>query len=120
MNIKYHAAIGVVLDFALGTHGLMTFASVIPDAPLIVNEIRMIIHKETFDPLKVQPWVAKGYFISHSLWFCWLIIFISPPAFFAYLIHILTDWFTHTGVFASKPMYPFLNWQIDFGRDVLK
>lgn len=119
MNIKYHLATGLILDLAFHTRGVMTIASILPDTPLILNEIKLWKNNEKFSAEKVHPLILNAYFCTHSLWFSGLTLFLGLPFFAGYLIHIICDWFTHTGIFASRPIYP-APFKIKFGKDILK
>lgn len=120
MNIRYHLAIGIGLDLMCDTKGLMTAYSVLPDFPLIYNEVKLWRTKRKFVASEVDQTVVDFYMITHSLWFCSFALFVSPSGFVAYLLHIIFDWFTHTGRFAGKPFFPFNNYTIKFGREILK
>jgi membrane-bound metal-dependent hydrolase YbcI (DUF457 family) len=120
MNVKYHLACGVALDLAAGTKGIMTLFSVLPDTPLLLNEYHLWKEKRAFKAEDVSRDVMEAYFLSHSLFAAQAISIFSHRAALAYLIHIVADWFTHTGRFASRPFYPAFNYQIKFGREILK
>lgn len=122
MNIKYHLACGIMIDVACGTKGVGTLFSVFPDFPLIANEAENFWKHRKFDPENVRESVLSMYFITHSVLMPLLIYYAtnSYVAVLAYGIHIVTDWFTHTGRFSSKPFYPFSDWAVKFGRDILK
>jgi membrane-bound metal-dependent hydrolase YbcI (DUF457 family) len=119
MNIKYHLACGIALDFTFGTKGIMTLFSVLPDAPLLLNEYRLFRDHKKFDPEDVPQWVLDGYFLTHSLHVWSLVTYLSRPAGIAYGVHIVADWFTHAGRFAAKPFYPH-PYTMKFGKDILK
>jgi membrane-bound metal-dependent hydrolase YbcI (DUF457 family) len=119
MNIKYHLACGIVLDLGFGTKGLMTLFSVLPDFPLIFNEYHLFKHRLPFRAQYVSDWVLQGYFLTHSLHCLTIVTFFSRHAGLAYGLHIVADWFTHTGRFAAKPFYPH-SYTIKFGREILK
>jgi hypothetical protein len=119
MNVKYHLGLGIIIDLSLGTKGLMTLYSIIPDLPMLVNEVKLLIRKEKFDPLKVNHIIWYAYMLTHSLFILPLIYAISPHGCVAYLIHLICDWFTHTGRFSSRPFHPF-PYTITFGREILK
>ncbi len=118
MNVKYHIACGLVLDVSLGTHGVMTLFSILPDSPLVFNEIKLYPDRP-FNADDVPNWIFNLYMTTHSLFFLPLVFSVSHLGGWAYLIHIITDWFTHTGRFSSLPLFPF-PYQIKFGREILK
>lgn len=125
MNIKYHALVGIVGEAVaylahVPAHGAFFVASIAPDFPLLANEIRMLIKREAFDPWKVPTPIFNAYHVTHSLFVSALLMWLLPAAGFGHLIHAITDWFTHTGRFASKPFYPVSNYTIKFGREILK
>ena len=68
---------------------------------------------------ELHPYWSLFYDIPHSFFF--LLLIIIPLAIFfripkitiiAYLLHLLTDLFTHTGEWALKPFYP-LNYKFE-------
>ena len=121
MNIKYHVACGVALDLTFGTKGLLTLFSVLPDLVLIPNEIKLLREKKAFDASEVPPILLTAYKYTHSLIFIpYIWLFFGELAALAVLIHQIADWFTHVGIFASKPLFPFSNYTVKFGRNILK
>ena len=119
MNAKYHIACGIGLDILFGTKGMMTLFSVLPDTPLLFNEIKLRIRKESFNEWKVSLLTMLLYRTTHSLFFLPFVYVVDDKAWIAWLIHQITDWFTHTGRFASEPIFPF-GYRIKFGRNILK
>lgn len=121
MNVKYHVACGVVMDLYFGTKGLMTLFSVLPDSPLILNEIRIRKEKIPFKAEEVPDTIFFFYMYFHSLIFTSFIgIWFGKFALIAWAVHIVADWFTHTGRFSAMPFFPFSHYQIKFGREILK
>ena len=120
MNIKYHLACGVVLDLIFQSKGIATVFSVLPDTPLLINEFNLIKNKKKFNAEEVDERIVKTYFFTHSLFLTAPYYFIHPIAALGHLVHIVADWFTHTGRFSSRPFYPFNKYQVKFGREVLK
>lgn len=98
----------------------MTLFSVLPDTPLIFNEILLIKNKQRFDPWKVPAYVMICYKTTHSLFFLFIIYWLfGYHATIAFGVHQITDWFTHTGRFAAVPLFPY-KYKIKFGREILK
>lgn len=120
MNIVYHASMGLALDVVFNTGLTMTVCSVLPDLPLIKNEMRLIKEKRRFNEREISEQTIAFYRLTHSLFFCPLLLAWSKPAFFAYLMHIICDLFTHTGRFAAQPFFPISNWTFPYGRNILK
>lgn len=120
MNIKYHALCGIVMDSYFKTNGLCTLFSILPDSPLILNEVKLLRTRSKFNALNIHPKIIQAYFITHSIYVPPLIYYFNPILAIAYLVHIITDWFTHTGLFSAKPLYPLNSYTIKFGREILK
>lgn len=120
MNIKYHALTSAAVTVALDGNGWMFLLGLAPDFTLIYNEFKIRIQGKPFDPTLVDPAtlvcyrLAHSLFVSLTLWLCFDWRFAC-----AHLMHIIPDWFTHTGTFAARPFYPIANWAIE-GREVLK
>jgi hypothetical protein len=121
MHVKYHLACGVALDLYFKTYGLLTLFSVIPDAPMVCNELRLFLEDKKFHPEEVPDVIFNFYMAYHSTFMIPVIYFaFGKLEALAYTIHIIADWFTHTGRFASMPLYPLSHYQIKFGREILK
>jgi hypothetical protein len=120
MNIKYHLAIGVAGEVIYPSKGMFLLFSVLPDAPLIMNEIKIIKQKIAYNENDVPELTVKFYHLFHSLFVTAVLFAINPVISMAHLIHIVSDWFTHIGRFASKPFYPLSDAQVKFGRNILK
>jgi membrane-bound metal-dependent hydrolase YbcI (DUF457 family) len=131
MDIISHALIGKILCFfdKKSKSSLVIFFSIMPDFVLI--PFYAVLGKENerfFWIAQNQDWIGANiahpyltnlYNSTHSIFFACLIIlpvvlFLKLPkfAFFAYLLHIIIDIFTHTGEWAIKIFYPF-NFDID-------
>ena len=121
MHIKYHVACGIALDVTFKTYGIMTLFSILPDAPLIFNEIKLIREKKAFDPNTIDNRIMNLYRFTHGLPFLSILaLYLDWTLVLAFGIHQVADWFTHTGRFASQPLFPFHNYTVPFGREVLK
>lgn len=122
MHAKYHIACGTVLDLIFGTFGLMTLFSVLPDFPLLVNEYKLIKEKRRFRAEEVNEYIMRAYFLTHSVFVPILALLFHANYLWvlAYGIHIVCDWFTHTGVFAARPFYPVWHYRVKFGKEILK
>lgn len=120
MNLKYHASIGILGELILGAKGLFLLASIAPDLTLVYNELKNISNKNKFDSEKVDKYSYFFYHCSHSLFISIFLIQINFYIGFGHFIHVIADWFTHTGRFAAMPFYPFIKWRITFGRNILK
>lgn len=120
MNIKYHLAVGVIGEAVVPSHGLFLLFSIAPDFPLILNEIKLRREKKKFDANAVSNEAFFGYHLTHSLLATFILFSVHPAAGWAHLIHAVADWFTHTGRFAAMPFFPFWQYRIKFGREILK
>lgn len=121
MNIAYHAAIGATGFILFPEDKLLFFlASIAPDFALIPNEIRLRIRNEKFNEWKVPRFEVCLYHLTHSLFVTALLYFINPVCFLGHFIHIVCDWFTHTGRFSARPFFPVSRCQVTFGRNILK
>lgn len=120
MNLRYHLAVGIIGEVVVPSHGLFLLFSIAPDVPLIFNEIKLRREKRRFDPEAVSPEAFFMYHLCHSIFVTALLWSLSAPAGAAHLIHVVADWFTHTGRFAAMPFYPFWQYRIKFGREILK
>lgn len=120
MNIKYHVAVGVIGEIYFDSHGLFLLGSLLPDFALIPNEINLVWQRQNFDPNKVPRFILDTYHFTHSLVFAAIVFYFNPIIGYGVILHQLCDWFTHTGVFSTRPLYPFMNWSIPFGREILK
>lgn len=119
MNIKYHIVCGVILDISFQTKGIMTVFSILPDTPLLINEISLIKNKRKFDEWDISNFTMILYKCTHSLLVLPLIYKLHTFAWFAWLVHQVCDWFTHTGRFTAMPIFPF-SYKVKFGRNILK
>lgn len=115
----YHATLGVV-GYAITKEPLFLVGSVIPDFALIYNEAKLRIKKIPFDDSKVDSVTLFMYRFTHSLLFLIIPFMINFWFGVAWLIHQLTDWFTHVGVFSTMPLFPLSKKSIKFGRNILK
>lgn len=120
MNIKYHAACGILLDCTITKFPIGLISSIIPDVPLIKNEIKLILNKEKFDENKISQSTFIFYKITHSFLFGLCIIFLSKTFAIGYNVHLLLDCFSHIGKFTAVPFYPLINWRFKWGRNILK
>lgn len=120
MNILYHLSTGATLDLIFNTSGICTVASILPDVILIPNEIKLIIKNIPFKENEVNKFIVKAYYLSHSLLILLPLLFVSKYIFISILIHQIQDWFTHTGIFSTRPFYPISNYKIKFGKNILK
>lgn len=120
MNIKYHAAAGVIGEIVVPSGGLFLLFSVLPDFPLLLNEIKLQTEDKKFDPMEVSDRAFFWYHTFHSLPVTAFLLSYSVPAGLAHLLHVVADWFTHTGRFAAMPFFPMLKYKIKFGREILK
>lgn len=119
MNIKYHLLCGIALDCTVTKFPIGIISSVIPDVPLIANEIRLIKNKKKFDENDVSELTMKFYFSSHSFINLITLFLINKMYCIGYAIHLISDLFTHTGRFTAMPFYPF-QWRFPWGRNILK
>lgn len=99
MNIIGHITIGIVGSVII-SNPLFLLGSLLPDLPLIANEISLIRKKNKFNKFDVK--YKKLYEFTHSL-FPLLFMVFSPTLFISYLIHILVDIPFHTSSFRWKP-----------------
>lgn len=120
MNIKYHLLCGVILDCTVTKFPIGIISSVIPDVPLIANEIRLIKNKQKFNQNDVSNILIQCYFATHSLLILPLLAIAVPHYLAGYALHILTDLFTHTGRFTARPFFPLIDWRFPWGRNILK
>ena len=96
MNILGHIAVGLI-GYAASKDPLFLLGSILPDAPLIANEMRRT---------PFNKWDVKGkrlYDVTHSLYAPIALFFISPITSLAFLIHILLDVPFHSSSFRWKP-----------------
>lgn len=120
MNIKYHAAVGLIGEAIVPSYGMFFLMSIAPDVPLIANEFRLRKYGLAFDAQAVPEHTMRAYHATHCLAVTVALTFISHSLAVAHLLHIVSDWFTHTGRFAARPLFPISSWSIPFGKDVLK
>ena len=120
MNIKYHLLCGVALDCTVTKFPIGMISSVIPDVPLIANEIRLIKNKKKFDDNDLSELVMRCYFATHSMLILPFLLIAAPNYVSGYALHILTDLFTHTGRFTARPFFPLIDWRFPWGRNILK
>jgi membrane-bound metal-dependent hydrolase YbcI (DUF457 family) len=120
MNIKYHVACGILLDLSLGTRGIMVLCSLLPDLPLVGNELRLWRTKSRFNENEVKDGALAFYLLTHSLLILPIIYYLFGLGVVAYGVHIVADWFTHTGRFSAKPFYPLCSYTLRFGKEFLK
>lgn len=122
MNIRHHATIGFLGLFAVNEPLLGPFfiASIAPDVTLLGNELKNLILWRKFDPEAVDPVSFAAYHCAHSLFVTLVLYFLWPTAALGHLIHVVCDWFTHTGRFTAMPFYPFSTWKFPYGREILK
>lgn len=121
MNIKYHLMLGLVTESILGDlNGTILLISLCPDLTLIFNEVKIRIQGERFDPDKVDHISFFLYHSAHSLIITIILLSIDWQWAVAHLIHIVPDWFTHTGRFSAMPLFPLNKARVTFGREVLK
>jgi len=119
MNALYHIGLGVIGTVVTGDP-LFLLGSVIPDITMMFNEIDLRLNKTEFNEDNVKPWILTTYRILHSVLILPLIYLFGINFFVGYLIHQITDWFTHTGKFATMPIYPISKYQFKFGKNILK
>lgn len=96
MNIIGHISIGVI-GYALTKEPLFIIGSLLPDIALIPNELKF---------KKFNKWNVRAkylYDITHSLFFPFCMLFVSPLMALGVLIHILVDVPFHTSSFRWKP-----------------
>jgi hypothetical protein len=120
MNFKYHLLVGVAAEIVCPSQGLMLLGCIWPDLSLIGNEYRIRRQAIEFDPLGVDAFSFHLYHFCHSLWVSLFLFLMMPRLGYAHLLHIIPDWFTHTGRFSAMPLYPLSGYRIKFGREVLK
>jgi len=116
MNIIGHFLIGAAQSL-ITQNPLPLLGNLFPDIVLIPNEIS-IKENEAFDDEKVEQYVMTLYFITHSLLFSTLCIFLNPMFGLGVLTHQIVDWYSHLGRFRTRPLYPISNWKI--GKDINK
>jgi len=106
MHIVIHSSIGLVGGLVFESPGFFV-ASIFPDVVLIGNEIKLLVKKQKFNPQKVDSISITLYYLTHSLWIVILSFFLFDSLVAtAIMIHQVVDWFSHTGVFETKPFYP--------------
>ncbi len=94
-------------------------ASVVPDLTLAFNEFRLAYTGRRFDPANVDGYSYVAYHLAHSVWVTAILAAIDWRLACGHLVHIIPDWFTHTGRFAAMPLYPILTKRIE-GWEILK
>jgi len=120
MNLIYHAAVGIVGDVALDAKGVFFIGSIWPDLTLLYNEIKIRVTGKPFNPYEVDRFSVNFYRLTHSSLITFLLCFINYNLSLAHLVHMFFDWFTHTGRFATMPLFPFTKYKISFGKEILK
>lgn len=125
MHFKYHATLGILGEAVcyaanIPSNGVFLLFSVAPDLPLLRNELRIRRQGQSFDENSVPDISYNLYMLFHSSLITLLLLMLSPVAAFAHFLHTFSDWFTHTGRFATKPLFPINRYQVKFGRNVLK
>jgi len=121
MNLGYHLIIGVAGELLVPeSRGRFFLTSIAPDLTLLFNELKIRFLRQPFSADRVDAISFVAYHLVHSLWVTIMLFLISPLLGTAHLIHIVADWFTHTGRFAAMPLYPIIRWRIPFGREILK
>lgn len=119
MNAFYHLSLGIV-GTLITDDPMFLVGSIIPDITMMFNEIELRSKRKQFDENKVKPWVVNSYRILHSLLILPLVFLLGINFFIGYLLHQISDWFTHVGKFATMPFYPLSKYQFKFGKNVLK
>lgn len=120
MNVKYHGAIGIAGSLLL-QDPLFLLGSIIPDLPLIPNEVKLIKNKQNFNAYKVDKYSFSLYLMSHSAFFCAFVALFCPLSFWTgYLLHVICDLFTHSGRFTARPFFPLYAWRFPWGKNILK
>jgi len=119
MNFLYHTSLGVI-GTIITDDPMFLVGSIIPDITMMFNEIIIRKNKQEFDENKVKPWILNSYRFLHSLVILPLIWLLGINFFIGYVIHQVTDWFTHVGRFATMPFYPLNKYQFKFGKNILK
>ena len=106
MNIKYHLIQGLILEYCFDLKGMGLIGSIFPDLTLVRNEIKLRINKEKFNAERVSKIDLILYRSFHSIWIL-LIGFIDIGLMIGIFFHLLSDFFTHIGLFSPRPFYPF-------------
>ncbi len=100
-------------------NGVLFAASIAPDLTLAFNELRLTYTKRKFDPATVDTYSYTAYHLAHSLLITAVLASLDWRLACGHLVHIIPDWFTHTGRFAAMPLYPIFTTRIE-GWEVLK
>lgn len=117
MNVKYHAAVGMMGSVFFGP--TFFIGAIFPDVALIKNEWKLYRTKRRFNENQVSKTEWVVYMCFHSLFLTALLFHVEPILAIGHLFHIVPDWFTHTGRFSARPFYPF-NYVFKWGRECLK
>lgn len=119
MNITYHAIVGLTLDCTMKTFPISTISSIVPDFPLIKNEVGNFLNGRRFDEWRVSKSCVNFYFLTHSIFIPIALSFFTS-FWIGYGVHILCDLFTHSGRFTARPFFPISHWRFPWGRNILK
>ena len=104
MHFKWHLLSGVVGAPQFGL--IFLVGAVIPDLPLIWNEIKIQKTGKSFDSNSLSKVELTMYRVSHSILLVIGLGLIKPELAGGVLLHIIIDAFTHSGKMAWQPLYP--------------
>lgn len=104
MHFKWHLLTGVVGASQLGFVFLV--GAVIPDLPLIRNEVKIQKTGKPFNSNTLSKIELVMYRVFHSLLLITLVALIKPALASGMLLHVIIDAFTHNGKMSWQPLYP--------------
>ena len=111
---------GISQDLLLETFPIATIVCVLPDVPLIKNEINLQLNNQKFDEKKISEFTKNLYFLFHSIFAIVIAFLINFNIGVAWFVHVFFDLFTHSGYLSLRPFYPLIKWRFPWGKNILK
>ena len=111
MHLIYHSIVGIGGSVFFGPSFFI--GSILPDTALVRNELRLRKSGKKFDSYTVYRVDFHLYHFTHSLWFPIMIGLFFPACAIGILTHQAMDWFSHSGPFSTRPLFPFMEISIE-------
>ena len=106
MNIAAHATTGLIQS-AIVRSWWPLVGSILPDLPLLGNEIKMRFTGKAFDEDDIDEPILAAYRFTHSLFFAFMLGLTDPLVAFGVIVHQLMDWLSHGDNLRAQPLWPF-------------
>jgi len=104
MHFKWHLLSGVIGATQLGLGFFV--GAVIPDLPLVWNEIKIRKTGKSFNANSLSKVELIMYRVSHSMLLIIVLWLVKPELSSGVLVHVILDMFTHSGKMSWQPLYP--------------